>query len=67
MEDGYDEDIEFGYEVSDEGEGDAVDAVSIVILFLFCSHIGIFDYWEKVYLLLGKSLVWAKLFLISLF
>lgn len=31
MEDGFDEDIEFGDEVSDEGEGDPVDNVSIVL------------------------------------
>ena len=32
MEDGFDEDIEFGDEVSDEGEGDPVDNVSILLL-----------------------------------
>jgi hypothetical protein len=31
VEDGFDEDIEFGDEVSDEGEGDPVDNVSIVL------------------------------------
>jgi hypothetical protein len=32
VEDGFDEDIEFGDEVSDEGEGDPVDNVSILLL-----------------------------------
>jgi hypothetical protein len=31
VEDGFDEDIEFGDEVSDEGEGDPVDNVSIIL------------------------------------
>ena len=31
VEDGLDDDIEFGDEVSSEGEGDPVDAVSIII------------------------------------
>lgn len=40
MEDGFDEDIEFGDEISDEGEGDPVDNVSIdcftLILYISC-------------------------------
>jgi hypothetical protein len=32
VEDGFDEDIEFGDEVSDEGEGDPVDNVSILLV-----------------------------------
>jgi hypothetical protein len=37
VEDGFDEDIEFGDEVSDEGEGDPVDNVSIILQrFVFC-------------------------------
>lgn len=38
LEDGYDEDIEFGYEVSDEGEDNAVDAVSTLHLFYTVFH-----------------------------
>jgi hypothetical protein len=34
VEDGFDEDIEFGDEVSDEGEGDPVDNVSILLIFV---------------------------------
>jgi hypothetical protein len=34
VEDGFDEDIEFGDEVSDEGEGDPVDNVSILVIFV---------------------------------
>lgn len=40
MEDGFDEDIEFGDEVSDEGEGDPVDNVSIILQW-FVSAVGL--------------------------
>jgi hypothetical protein len=41
VEDGFDEDIEFGDEVSDEGEGDPVDNVSIFVIFVSSIHLNI--------------------------
>jgi hypothetical protein len=42
VEDGFDEDIEFGDEVSDEGEGDPVDNVSIFLLKIY-----VFSWFES--------------------
>lgn len=39
LEEGFDEDIEFGYEVSDEGEDNTVDNVSKEIKILFLTFI----------------------------
>lgn len=51
MEDGFDEDIEFGDEVSDEGEGDPVDNVSILLLKIY-----VFGWFESlIYLCLYVS------------
>lgn len=46
VEDGFDEDIEFGDEVSDEGEGDPVDNVSIMLLKIY-----IFIWFESLIIL----------------
>ena len=51
MEDGFDEDIEFGDEVSDEGEGDPVDNVSILLLKIY-----IFIWFESL-------IIWAYAYL----
>jgi hypothetical protein len=51
VEDGFDEDIEFGDEVSDEGEGDPVDNVSILLLKIY-----VFSWFESlIYLSLYVS------------
>jgi hypothetical protein len=42
VEDGFDEDIEFGDQVSDKGEGDPVDNVSILLLKIY-----VFDWFES--------------------
>jgi len=51
VEDGFDEDIEFGDEVSDEGEGDPVDNVGILLLKIY-----VFSWFESlIYLCLKVS------------
>lgn len=43
MEDGFDEDIEFGDEISDDDEDD-VDNVSSYVIFKFCIYLFLYYY-----------------------